>query len=173
MVSVTISADEPVPPIPTTAQIAKLLGIEEKLVSAAPRNRSKNVKEKLWDSLYKISSKQLYQLRITVYPDGFLPLDHLERSIEKNSQSQKIERDDGDIVYFGPEDEDGPAVLGATLFNHENDWDMSLILLGRDTGVDAPFATMKRWPALIGEIESLLRTGRAEQASVGDAEEAP
>ena len=163
VISVSSSADESVPPIPTSAQIAELLGIDEKLVSAVPKHQgSKKEKERLWDSFYEISSKPLYKLWITVYPDGFVPVVFLERSIEKSSGGQKIERDDGDVLFFGPGDDDMGTVYAGTLINHENDWDLSLVLLGRDTGVDAPFANAKMGIALFSEIESLLRTGRAE-----------
>jgi hypothetical protein len=52
-----------------------------------------------------------------------------------------------------------------TLINHENDWDMTL-LLSRKHGVDEsklPFAIAKDGIKLIGEFEAVLRKQKAQQ----------
>ena len=74
--------------------------------------------------------------------------------------------------FFGPGD-DNKTVYAGTLINHEGDWDLGLVLFGRDTGVDAAFATTERGIALFSGIESLLRAGKAGQDGAEQPATAP
>jgi hypothetical protein len=165
---VIVAAAEGNPPRPTPEQVAKVLGIDEKRVSADEKPQNSRLDGKvLWLASYKISGKQDCGLSITLFPKNRIKTDFIEKIGANQNEFRKITKDDGDVIYhsLGDRGDQGTFYM-TTLINHEADWDMTLIL-ARDSGVaeiNLPFSIARDGIKLIGDFEALLRKQEAEQA---------
>jgi hypothetical protein len=155
------------PQKPTPADVAKILGIDESRVSTADKDQDPKLTGKVhWLATYKIAGDQECSIAITLFPNDRIKIDFIEKIGANQPEFQKITRDDGDVIYhaLGDRGDQGTFYM-TTLINHENDWDMTL-LLSRKPGVDEsklPFAIAKDGIKLIGEFETVLRKQKAQQ----------
>jgi len=161
------SAEEENPARPTTAQVAKLLGIDKSRVTADKKPLNPRLEGKIhWLATYQISGKQDCSLAITLYPKGRIKTEFIEKAGKGKEGFLKLDRKDGDTVYhsLGGRDDEGTFFM-TTLINHEQDWDLTLIL-SREPGVDEtklPFNIEEDGRRLVCDIEAILRKTKAEQ----------
>jgi hypothetical protein len=155
------------PQRPTSANVAKILGIDESRVSTRHKEQqSTPVGKVIWTATYRISGEEDCSITITLYPNDRIKTAIFEEMGMERFGFQKIPRDDGDMIYhlLGDIDDQG-AHYTTTLINHENDWDMTL-RFSRKRGVDEsklPLAIAKDGINLIGEFETVLRKPKAQQ----------
>ena len=164
----TISVGAEVSPQrPAPAEVAKILGIDERRVSTDRKEQHPTLDGKvIWMATYLITGEQDCSLTITLFPNDRIKTDFIEKIGASQKEFQKITRDDGDVIYhaLGDRGDQGTFYM-TTLINHEEDWDMTLVL-SREPGVDEsklPFAIAKDGIKLIGEFESVLRKQKAQQ----------
>ncbi len=165
------------PTKPTTAQVAMLLGIDKSRVTNDVKPLNQRLQGKIhWLATYKVSGEQNCAITITLYPNDRIKTEFIEKIGENQKESQKVIRNDGDVIYHSLGDRgDQGTFYRTTLINHEDDWDVTLIL-AREPSVDEtklPFAIAKDGVKLIAEIEALLRKQEAEQGVGVDAGHAP
>ena len=159
------------PQRPATAEVAKVLGIDKNQVSADSKEQHPKLYGKvIWMATYRITGEQDCSLTITLFPNDRIKTDFIEKIGANQSDFQKVTRDDGDVIYhaLGDRGDQGTFYM-TTLINHENDWDMTL-MLSREPGVDEsklPFAIAKDGIKLIGEFEGGLRKSKAQQDGTG------
>ena len=164
------TAAEKMPEAPTSAQIAKILGVDESRVSTDTKEPHPSLKGKIqWMTTYRIAGDQACSLSITIFPNDRIKTDFIEKVGADQASFQKIKRDDGDVVYQGLGDSGHMGTFYmTTLINHEDDWDMTL-MLSREEGVDdakLPVDISKAGIKLVAPIEALLRkTKEAQQAA--------
>ncbi|MBK1829033.1 hypothetical protein [Haloferula rosea] len=154
------------PEKPEPAVIARICGIDEARVSADDKERPTLNTRVIWMATYRITGEQDCGLAITLFPNDRIKTDFIEKIGANQTEFQKITRDNGDVIYhsLGDRGDQGTYYM-TTLINHEEDWDMSL-MLSREPGVDEsklPFAIAKDGIKLIGEIEAVLRKPKAQQ----------
>ena len=170
---IPVQGADGIPERPTAVQVAAILGIDRSRVSAVKLEQNRKLDGKvLWMAAYQVTGEQDCSLTITLVPDNRLKT----AFIEKIGGNQKISRDDGDVIYhgFGDRGDQGTYYM-TTLINHENDWDMTLMLY-REPGVDEsklPFAIAKDGVKLIGEFEGALRKLTAQQGGADQPATAP
>ena len=114
---------------------------------------------------HKITGEEDCSVSITLFQNDRIKTDFIEKIGANQTDFQKITRDDGDVIYhaLGDRGDQGTFYM-TTLINHENDWDMTL-MLSREPGVDEfklPFAIARDGIKLIGEFESVLRKPKAQ-----------
>ena len=170
LVAISVSA-EVSPQRPAPATVAKILAIDESRVSADGKEQHSTLDGKvIWMVTYRIRGEQDCSLTITLFPNDRIKTDFIEKVGASQKEFQKITRDDGDVIYhaLGDRGDQGTFYM-TTLINHEEDWDMTL-MLSREPGVDEsklPFAIAKDGIKLIGEIEAVLRNPKAQQGGAG------
>jgi hypothetical protein len=156
------------PQRPSTAEVAKILCIQKIRVSTADKEQHPKLDGKvIWMATYHISGEQNCSITITLFPNDRIKTDFIEKISANQNDFQKITRDDGDVIYhtLGDRGDQGTFYI-TTLINHENDWDMTLIL-SREPGVDEsklPFAIAEDGIKLISEFEAVLRNQEPQQA---------
>jgi hypothetical protein len=155
------NAAEKKPEAPTSAQIAKILGVDESRVSTDTKEPHPSLNGKiLWMATYRIAGDQACRISITIFPNDRIKTNFIEKVGADQAGFQKIKRDDGDVVYQGLGDSGHKGTFYmTTLINHENDWDMTL-MLSRDEGVDESKLAVdisKAGIKLVAPIEALLR----------------
>jgi hypothetical protein len=165
--SVIARAAEGEPQKPAPAEVAKILGIEKNRVSADGKEQHPKLDGKvIWMATYRITGEQACTLTITLFPNDRIKTDFIEKIGANQSEFQKITRDDGDVIYHSLGDRgDQGTFYVTTLINHENDWDMT-VMLSREPGVDEsklPFTIAKDGIRLIGEFDVVLRKPKAQQ----------
>ena len=172
VIAIPSNAAETQPKVPTSAQIAKILGLDENRVSTDPKQPHPSLKDKIiWMTTYRIAGDEACSISITIFPNDRIKTDFIEKVGADQTRFQKITRENGDIVYqdLGDSGHMGTFYM-TTLINHENDWDMTL-MLARDEGVDEsklPVDISKAGIKLISPIEALLRNAKeAQQAGTG------
>jgi hypothetical protein len=172
LLAVVLTQGAEVSPVrPTAAQVAAILGIEESRVSTNKKEEHPKLDGKvLWMAIYKITGDQNCSLTVTLFPNDRIKTDFIEKIGANQSDFQKITKDDGDVIYHGLGDRgDQGTFYMTTLINHENDWDMTL-MLSRKPGVDEsklPLAIAKDGIELIDKIEAILRNEEAQQDGGG------
>lgn len=160
------------PQRPAPTEVAKILGIDEIRVSADGKEQHPKLDGKvIWMATYRITGEQDCSLTITLFPNDKIKTDFIEKIGTNQNDFQKITRDDGDVIYhaLGDRGDQGTFYM-TTLINHEEDWDMTL-MLSREPGIDEsklPFAIAKDGIKLIGEIEAILRNPKAQQGGAGE-----
>ena len=160
------------PERPAPGEIAKILGFDESRVSADGKEKHPKLDGKvIWLATYRITGEQDCSLTITQFPNDKIKTDFIEKIGANQNEFQKITRDDGDVIYhaLGDRGDQGTFYM-TTLINHEEDWDMTL-MLSREPGIDEsklPFAIAKDGIKLIGEIEAVLRNPKAQQGGAGE-----
>lgn len=158
---------ETVPDRLTPAQVAKILGIDQSRVSVGDKKRHPKLDGKVhWLATYLITGEQDSSMTITLFPADRIKTEFIEKIGANQSDFQKIAREDGDVIYhaLGDRGDQGTFHM-TTLINHENDWDITL-MLSRQPGIDEsklPFSIAKDGIRLIGEIDTLLRQPKAQQ----------
>ena len=172
LTAIITHAAEISPARPTPAQVAQILDIAESRVSTVRKDLHPKLEGKvLWLATYKISGEQDCSFTITLYPGDRIKTDIIEKIGANQRDFQKITRDDGDVIYhaLGDRGDQGTFYM-TTLINHENDWDM-ILMLSRESGIDEsklPFVIAKDGIKLVHEIESILRKQKAEQDASPD-----
>ena len=161
------NAAEANPKAPTSTQIAMILGVEESRVSTDTKKPHPNLKGKiLWMTTYRITGDQTCSLSIAVFQNDQIKTDFIEKVGADQAGFQKIKQDDGDVVYQGLGDSGHMGTFYmTTLINHENDWDMTL-MLSRDEGIDESKLLVdisKAGIKLVAPIEALLRKAKEAQ----------
>jgi len=159
--AVMTHAAEVAPVEPTITQVAKVLGIPAKRVSTHKKALHANLEGKvLWFATYEISGEQDCSVTIGLYAKGRIKTDFIEKIGATQKNYKKITKEDGDIIYHALGDRgDQGAFYMTTLINHEDDWDLTLIL-SRKSGIDEsklPFIIAKDGIKLVREIELILR----------------
>ena len=163
-------AAETKPEAPTSAQIAKILGVDESRVTRDLKALHPSLIGKvLWTATYRIAGAQACSLEITICPHDQIKTD-ITTSLGVG-ELQKITREDGDVVYHVPVYTGHMGTFYfTTLINHENDWDMTM-KLSRGEGVDEsklPVDISKAGIKLVPLIEALLRKPKeAQQGGAG------
>jgi hypothetical protein len=165
--AIQANAAETQPKVPTSGQIAKILGLDENRVSTDPKEPHPSLKDKIiWMTTYRIAGDEACSMSITIFPNDRIKTDFIEKVGADQTGFQKITREDGDIVYQGLGDSGHMGTFYmTTLINHENDWDMTL-MLARDEGVDEsklPVDIAKAGIKLVAPIEVLLRKVKEAQ----------
>lgn len=164
----TTYADEEVPSWPTPAQIAKLIGLDKSRVSTDGKEQNSEWEDKvIWVVTYEISGDQDCGITLSLFQKDRIKTNLTGRWGVSENEFQKITRDDGDVIYRSQADMGTVgAVYMTTLINHESDWDVRLSLWrnGNVGESKLAFAITKDAVELIGEVETLLRTPKAEQA---------
>jgi hypothetical protein len=166
--SVPAPAIEGDPKWPTSAQIAKIFGIETERVSESERNKRQRPKlgGLYWRVSYEISGEQGCGLSLALYEDDRLKEDVIVKTGAKERNFQKITTKDGDVIYFilGERESQGKFDC-TTLISHENDWDLRL-WLRRAPGVEESKQSIpitKGRTRIIGEIQAVIRASNAQQ----------